>query len=98
MARGQWAGVQGGKGRWVFGIPHTVAWLQALLMELAPGQPIMSRDNLNSMQVDNIASGKALGLIDLNIQASGVSSIAPGYLGHKGACNKLDVFRAKGRP
>ena len=95
---GQWAGVQGGKGRWVFGIPHTVAWLQALLMELAPGQPIMSRDNLNSMQVDNIASGKALGLIDLNIQASGVSSIAPGYLGHKGACNKLDVFRAKGRP
>jgi NADH dehydrogenase len=95
---GQWAGVQGGKGRWVFGIPHTVAWLQAFLMELAPGQPIMSRDNLNSMQVDNIASGKALGLIDLNIQASGVSSIAPGYLGHKGACNKLDVFRAKGRP
>jgi uncharacterized protein YbjT (DUF2867 family) len=95
---GQWAGVRGGQGRWVFGIPHAMAWLQAFLMELAPGQPLMSRDNLRSMQVDNIASGKALGLKDLGIQASSVSSIAPGYLGHKGACTKLDVFRAKGRP
>ena len=95
---GQWAGVRGGKGRLVFGIPYALAWLQACLMELAPGQPLMSRDNLRSMQVDNIASGKALGLQDLNIQASSVSSIAPGYLGHKGACTKLDVFRAKGRP
>ena len=95
---GQWAGVRGGKGRWVFGIPHALAWLQAFFMELAPGQPLMSRDNLRSMQVDNIASGKALGLKDLHIQASSVSSIAPGYLGYKGACTKLDVFRAKGRP
>jgi uncharacterized protein YbjT (DUF2867 family) len=95
---GQWAGVRGGKGRLVFGIPQAVAWLQAFMMELAPGQPLMSRDNLRSMQVDNIASGKALGLSDLGIQASSVSSIAPGYLGYKGACTKLDVFRAKGRP
>ena len=95
---GQWAGVKGGRGRWVFGIPHTLAWLQAFLMELAPGQPLMSRDNLRSMQVDNIASGKALGLQDLHIHASSVSSVAPGYLGYKGACTKLDVFRAKGRP
>lgn len=95
---GQWAGVRNGKGRWVFGIPHTLAWLQAFLMEMAPGQPLMSRDNLRSMAVDNIASGKALGLKDLDIQASSVESIAPGYLGHKGACHQLDVFRAKGRP
>jgi NADH dehydrogenase len=95
---GQWAGVRGGKGRWVFGIPNALASVQAFLMELAPGQPVMSRDNLRSMQVDNIASGKAPGLKDLNIQASSVGSIAPGYLGYKGACTKLDVFRAKGRP
>jgi uncharacterized protein YbjT (DUF2867 family) len=95
---GQWAGVRAGKGRWVFGIPYALAWLQAFLMELAPGQPLMSRDNLRSMQVDNIASANALGLQDLHIQASSVSSIAPGYLGYKGACTKLDVFRAKGRP
>jgi NADH dehydrogenase len=57
----------------------------------------MSRDNLRSMQVDNIASGKALELKDMNIHASSVSSVAPAYLGHSGACAKLDVFRAKGR-
>ena len=95
---GQWAGVKGGRGRRVFGIPHTLAWLQAFLMELAPGQPLMSRDNLRSMQVDNVSSGNALSLKELNIQASSVYSIAPGYLGYKGACTKLDVFRAKGRP
>ena len=94
---GQWAGVKGGQGRWVFGIPNNIAWLQAFLMELAPGQPLMSRDNLRSMQVDNIASGKALELRDMNIHASSVSSVAPTYLGHSGACAKLDVFRAKGR-
>ena len=95
---GQWAGVRGGKGRFVFGIPHALAWLQASMMELAPGQPLMSRDNLRSMQIDNIGSGNAPGLMDMGIQASSVSSVAPGYLGHKGACTKLDVFRAKGRP
>ena len=94
---GQWAGIRGGQGRWVFGIPNSIAWLQASMMELAPGQPLMSRDNLRSMQVDNIASGKALELKDMNIHASSVSSIAPAYLGHSGACAKLDVFRAKGR-
>jgi NADH dehydrogenase len=94
---GQWAGIRGGQGRWVFGIPNSIAWLQASMMELAPGQPLMSRDNLRSMQVDNIASGKALELKDMNIHASSVSSIAPAYLGRSGACAKLDVFRAKGR-
>jgi NADH dehydrogenase len=95
---GQWAGIGAGQGRWVFGIPNSIAWLQAFLMELAPGQPLMSRDNLRSMQVDNIASSKALQLKDMNIQATSVHSIAPIYLGHKEACATLDVFRAKGRP
>ena len=92
---GQWAGVRQGKGRLVFGIPHALAWLQAFLMELAPGQPLMSRDNLASMQVDNVASGHALGLKDLGIQASAVSSIAPGYLGAKGSGTALNDYREK---
>jgi len=92
---GQWAGIRQGKGRLVFGIPHAMAWLQAFLMELAPGQPLMSRDNLASMQVDNVASGHALGLKDLGIQASAVSGIAPTYLGAKGPCTTLNDYRAK---
>ena len=92
---GQWAGIRQGKGRLVFGIPYALAWLQAFLMELAPGQPLMSRDNLASMEVDNVASGHALGLKDLNIEASAVSSIAPGYLGTKGPSTALNDYRAK---
>jgi NADH dehydrogenase len=92
---GQWAGIRQGKGRLVFGIPHSLAWVQAFLMELAPGQPLMSRDNLASMQVDNVASGHALGLKDLGIQASAVSSIAPGYLGAKGSGTALNDYREK---
>jgi uncharacterized protein YbjT (DUF2867 family) len=94
---GQWAGVAEGKGRWVFGIPHALAWLQALLMELAPGQPLMSRDNLASMQVDNVASGKALGLKDMGIEASAVNNIAPLYLSAQDPCAKLNALRARAR-
>jgi uncharacterized protein YbjT (DUF2867 family) len=92
---GQWADIRQGKGRLVFGIPHAMAWLQAFLMELAPGQPLMSRDNLASMEVDNVASGHALGLKDLNMEAAAVSSIAPGYLGTKGPSAALNDYRAK---
>jgi NADH dehydrogenase len=92
---GQWAGIRQGKGRLVFGIPHALAWLQAFLMELAPGQPLMSRDNLASMKVDNVASGHALGLKDLGIQASAASSIAPTYLGTQGPSTSLNDYRAK---
>ena len=92
---GQWAGIRQGKGRLVFGIPHAMAWLQAFLMEMAPGQPLMSRDNLASMEVDNVASGHALGLKDLNMEAAAVSSIAPGYLGTKGPSTALNDYRAK---
>ena len=51
---GQWAGVNSGKGRAVIALPRWVGWLQALGMEMLPGEPLMSRDNLASMQVDKI--------------------------------------------
>lgn len=50
-------------GRWVnrprpvVPLPHAVGWAQALMMEWLPGPTLMSRDNLASMQIDNIASG-----------------------------------------
>jgi hypothetical protein len=47
------------------------------------------------MAVDNVASGHALGLKDLNIEAAAVSSIAPGYLGAKGPSTALNDYRAK---
>src|SRR3990167_7226968 len=42
---GRYAGVNGGKGRPVIGLPDALARLQARLMELAPGEPMLTRDN-----------------------------------------------------
>ena len=91
---GQWAGVNEGRGRPVIGLPMWVGWLQAAAMELAPGEPLMSRDNLASMKVDNIATGHLPGLAALGISASSAAGVAPTYLGHRGPRSKLNRWRA----
>ena len=61
-------------GRWnnnkrpVMPLPHAVGWTQALMMELLPGPTLMSRDNLASMQVDNIATGQLPSLRSLGVR------------------------------
>ncbi len=92
---GQWAGVNGGKGRPVMPLPHWVGRLQALAMEMLPGEPLMSRDNLASMQVDNVASGQLPGLKALGITPAALTAVAPGYLGRKGPRSRLDGWRAR---
>ncbi len=52
------AGVYSGHPRPVIALPAAVARLQAGLFEFLPGEPLMSRDNLDSMQADNVASGR----------------------------------------
>ena len=64
--------------RLVVGLPEAMAYLQALVMELLPGAPLMSRDNLASMQVDNIADGTAPGLSALGVPiAASLDSVFP---------------------
>jgi len=95
---GRWAGVNHGQGRTVFGIPYALGWLQAALMELAPGQPLMSRDNLRSMKVDNVATEQQPGLQALRIQPASLAGVAPGYLGARGPRSALNRLReAAGR-
>jgi NADH dehydrogenase len=77
---GQLAGLGGGFGRPVFGLPDWAARLQASLMGLAPGEPVMSSDNLDSMKVPNVATGKLPGLASLGIIASALQPIAEDYL------------------
>ena len=60
---GRWAGCQ----RPIMPLPHAVAWMQAALMELAPGEPLMSRDNLASMQQDNVLGHALPGLRELGL-------------------------------
>jgi len=75
------AGIRHGRGRPVLALPAAIGRLQARLMELAPGQPLMSRDNLDSMQVDNVASDRVPGLAALGITPTGPAAVAPSYLG-----------------
>lgn len=74
------AGVNEGQGRPVLALPLALGRLQAWMMEWAPGEPLMSRDNLDSMRVDNVASQQLPGLSALGIQASALKPIAAQYL------------------
>jgi NADH dehydrogenase len=90
---GQWAGVNHGRGRPILALPHWVGWLQAAAMELAPGEPLMSRDNLASMKVDNVATGALPGLTALGISAASAEGVATAYLGHRGPRSRLNHWR-----
>ena len=90
---GRWSGHE----RPVLPLPMALGRLQALLMECLPGEPLMSRDNLDSMRTDNVASGFLPGLDALDIQAASMGRIAPGYLGHGGRRIDLDRLRAAAR-
>lgn len=93
QAAGRWAGHE----RPVFGLPGGLAQLQARVMEMLPGEPLMSRDNLASMQVPNIATGTLPGLDALGIRATALSAIAPMYLGHGRGPARMDAWRARAR-
>ena len=90
---GRYAGINGGEGRPVIGLPDALARLQAWFMELAPGEPILSRDNLDAMKTDNIASGKLPGLQALGINPAALSAIGPTYLGARGLRSGLTAKR-----
>ena len=92
-AAGQWSGVRGGRGRPILGLSRALGRLQALVLELMPGQPLMSRDNLDSMRVDNVAGGQWPGLDALDIRAAPLSAVGPMVLGQAGPQARLDRFR-----
>ncbi len=75
------AGRAAGVPRPVIPLPLAIGRLQALLMEWGPGQPLMSRDNLDSMKSDNVATGRVPGLAALGITPTGPAAVAPAYLG-----------------
>ncbi len=92
---GKWAGICGGRGRAVISLPLWMGYPQALLMEQLPGEPLMSRDNLASMRVDNVASGELPELSALGIEAASLAGVAPGYLGQRGPRSQLERYRAR---
>jgi NADH dehydrogenase len=78
-------------------LPGWLARAQALLFECLPGQPLMSRDNLDSLRVPSVASARLPGLADLGITAASIAAVAPGYLAPGQGLARLDTFRASHR-
>lgn len=91
------AGRYGSRQRPIIPLPMALGRFQARLMELAPGDPLMSRDNLAAMSVDNVATGQWPDLSALGIAASGIAAVAPTYLSGPPARSRLLSIRGQAR-
>jgi uncharacterized protein YbjT (DUF2867 family) len=93
----QRAGEWSGHPRPIVALPDALARVQAALMALAPGEPLMSRDNLDSMRVPNVASGALPGLAALGITPASLAQVGPTYLGGDDGCARYEPLRARAR-
>jgi len=94
----QFAARASGHPRPVIGLPGGLARAQAIMMELAPGEPMMSRDNLDSMQRDNVASTQPyVPPPELGLELHSMESEAALYLAGQNSRSRLGAFRARAR-
>ncbi|WP_310462492.1 complex I NDUFA9 subunit family protein [Sphaerotilus sp.] len=74
-------------GRWsghvrpVLPLPSWAGRLQAAALGLLPGEPLMSCDNLDSMRVPNVATGRHPDLTALGITPGAISAVMSSVLG-----------------
>lgn len=84
-----------GAPRPILPLPNGLAMMQAALMEWLPN-PIMSRDNLRSMRVDNVASGAPL---PFGMTPTPLEAVAPSYIGDRSQRARYYSMRShSGRP
>jgi NADH dehydrogenase len=87
-----------GHRRPVVALPNGIARLQARLMELAPGEPLLSVDNLDSMKRDNVASRQPYAPApELGITATPMEPEASLYLAGLHPRTRFGGFRARAR-
>lgn len=88
------AGIYAGHPRTIIGLPSTLASVQAFCLEHLPGQ-LMSRDNLASMRIDNIASAPMA--VELGIVPTALEQVGPRYLAGVNVQQQLDAWRRNAR-
>lgn len=78
----------------VIALPDRLARLMALFFELLPGTPFLTRDNLDSMKVDNVVDPaiQALTASSLGIKLTALEAVAPHYLS---PTERFDDLRAR---
>ena len=91
QAAGRWSGHE----RRVIALPDALARVQARALELMPGVPLMSRDNLDSMRTPNVATAGLPGLRELGITPATLDSVVPHYLGADRGCARLNGWRGQ---
>jgi NADH dehydrogenase len=83
-----------GRSRPILSLPSGPGRLTAMLMEWAPGEPLMTRDNLDSMTIDNVSARPVdpeLGVAPASLSAMGPSLYGPA------AGARFDGWRAHAR-
>lgn len=88
---GRWAGHP----RPVVPLPDWAGRLQAAMLGLLPGEPLMSGDNLDSMRVPNVATGRLPGLEALGVRASAIGAVMPPLLARGATADDLRRMRAR---
>lgn len=88
------AGRWSGRERPIMPLPQSIGRLQAWAMEWLPGEPMLSRDNLRSMQVPNVARGELPGLAALGVMATDIEAVMPALLRRGGEAQRLNRWRA----
>jgi uncharacterized protein YbjT (DUF2867 family) len=75
------AGRLSGHSRPIIELTDHIGRLQATALEFAPGPTLMSRDNFDSLTIDNVADHPDPALAaDLGFRPQALAAIAPGYL------------------
>jgi len=73
----EYACAASGRHRLVLGLPPSLSYLQARLLEWSPG-PLMTRDNYYSMQVPNVCARDCT--LPFGLEATALEAVAPAYL------------------
>lgn len=73
-------------------LSDALAHMQALVFEMLPGEPPITRDNLASMTRDAILSGPLAP--ELNLEPVSIEAIAPAYLSGASLRSRFSAFRA----
>lgn len=82
-----------GRRRLLLGLPHALASLQAWVLELAPGEPLLTRDNLRSMQVPSICDCA----LPFGVAPRALEALAPEWLARVSPRQRYPVFRWRTR-
>ena len=75
-------------------IGRGLSQLQARVLEWLPG-PLMSRDNLASMERDNVCDCDGNALTKFGFAPTALEAVAPGYLATSAIKSRYDEFRAQ---